>query len=305
MTGQSWSVLADAAPGYRRVLGSPAWALILAVASLVLVRRGRRPGAARARALLADGPRYEAPEAWRRAFARLRAVWRPEWWCLPGAVAVALPAGSFVPLVLAAPAWPLVRGLRRARAVARARAARADAVVVLCGLLAGEVRAGNRPAEALAHAVSACGELGHGRADILAAARFGGDVPAALRVAAREPGAEGLVGLAACWRVALDRGAGLAVGLERLERALLADRDQRADLRAQLSGARATAALLAALPLLGLLLGSAVGAAPLNVLFGSVPGFVCLVLGSALEAAGVWWCLWLVRQAQRGAGLAR
>ena len=52
---------------------------------------------------------------------------------------------------------------------------------------------------------------------MLAAARFGGDVPGALAVAARQPGAEGLLGLAACWRVAVDRGAGLAAGLERLE----------------------------------------------------------------------------------------
>ncbi|MDT0413149.1 MULTISPECIES: type II secretion system F family protein [Streptomyces] len=305
MSGHSWAALAEAAPGYLEVLGSPAWALVLAVAGLVVVRRVGQPGTARARALLTGGTGQEPPEAWRRALARLRAGWRPEWWCPPGAAAVALLAGSFVPLVLALPAWPVVRRVRRTRAEARARAARADAVVVLCGLLAGEVRAGSGPAEALAHAVNACGELGPARADILAAARFGGDVPAALRQAARVPGAEGLVGLAACWRVALDRGAGLAVGLERLERALLADRDQRADLLAQLSGARATAGLLAALPLLGLLLGSAVGAAPLRVLFGSAPGFVCLVIGSGLEAAGVWWCLWLVRQAQRGAGVAR
>ena len=52
---------------------------------------------------------------------------------------------------------------------------------------------------------------------MLAAARFGGDVPGALRQAAREPGADGLVGLAACWRVAVDGGAGLAAGLDRLE----------------------------------------------------------------------------------------
>ncbi|MFJ4439581.1 type II secretion system F family protein [Streptomyces sp. NPDC088923] len=305
MTEQLWVVLAEAAPGHLGVLGSPAWALVLAVAGLVVVRRDGRPGSARARALLTGGAGHEPPEAWRSSLTRLRSAWRPEWWCPPGAVAVAVLAGSFVPLVLAPPAWLLVRRVLRARAEARARAARADAVVVLCGLLAGEVRAGSGPAEALAHAVSACGELGPKCADILAAARFGGDVPAALREAARTPGAEGLVGLAACWRVALDRGAGLAVGLERLERALLADRDQRADLLAQLSGARATAGLLAALPLLGLLLGSAVGAAPLRVLFGSAPGVVCLVIGSVLEAAGVWWCLWLVRQAQRGAGVAR
>ncbi|NEA44166.1 hypothetical protein G3I42_33915, partial [Streptomyces sp. SID11385] len=86
------------------------------MAGLVVARRGGRPGSERARALLTGDAGHEPSEAWRRSLARLRAAWRPEWWCLPGAVAVALPAGSFVPLVLAPPAWLVVRRVLRARA---------------------------------------------------------------------------------------------------------------------------------------------------------------------------------------------
>lgn len=123
-------------------------------------------------------------------------------------------------------------------------------------------------------------------------------MPGALREAAREPGAEGMLGLAACWRVAVDRGAGLAAGLERLAGALRAERDQRADLRAQLAGARSTAVMLAGLPVLGLLLGSVLGARPLRVLLHTGAGFGCLLVGGVLEAAGLWWALRIVRGAE-------
>ncbi len=106
------------------------------------------------------------------------------------------------------------------------------------------------------------------------------------------------MGLAACWRVAVDRGAGLAAGLERLEGALRVERDQRADLRAQLAGARSTAVMLAGLPVLGLLMGSALGANPLRVLLHTGAGLGCLVTGGALEGAGVWWALRVVRGAE-------
>ncbi|MYW43362.1 hypothetical protein GT346_08430, partial [Streptomyces sp. SID161] len=115
---------------------------------------------------------------------------------------------------------------------------------------------------------------------------------------ARQPGAQGLLGLAACWRVAVDQGAGLATGLDRLEGALRAERDQRGDLRAQLAGARATAVLLAALPALGLLLGAAMGADPLRVLLHTGAGFGCLAVGAVFEAAGMWWAARIVQKAE-------
>ncbi|OSC61614.1 hypothetical protein B5181_26930, partial [Streptomyces sp. 4F] len=160
---------------------------------------------------------------------------------------------------------------------------------------AGEVRAGRQPGEALLCAVHDSGGLGDGQTAVLAAARFGGDVPVALAAAARQPGAEGLRGLAACWRVAVDQGAGLAAGLEG---ALRAERDQRCDLRAQLAGARATAVMLAGLPLFGLLLGSALGSDPLRVLLHTGAGLGCLLAGGVLEGLGVWWVTRIVRKAE-------
>lgn len=140
--------------------------------------------------------------------------------------------------------------------------------------------------------------LGEAQGAVLAAARFGGDVPQALRAAASEPGAAGLLGLAACWRVAVDSGGGLAAGLARLENALRAERDQRADLRVRLSTARSTAALLAALPVVGLLMGIGLGADPLRVLLHTPAGIGCLAVGAALEGAGIWWAVRIMRRAE-------
>ncbi|MEU1118750.1 MULTISPECIES: type II secretion system F family protein [unclassified Streptomyces] len=237
---------------------------------------------------------------WRRVLAGARGRMRHEWWCLAAGSAVALPAASVVPLVVGAAGVPVAARVRRAREARKERERRGDAVIALCGELAGEVRAGRQPGEALRLALEKgdAGGVGEARSAVVAAARFGGDVPGALREAARVPGAEGLLGLAACWRVAVDSGAGLAAGLERLEGALRAERDQRADLRAQLAGARSTAVMLAGLPVLGLLMGGALGAEPLRVLFHTGPGLVCLAVGGALEAAGAWWALRIVRGAE-------
>ncbi|MGX1491717.1 tight adherence protein B [Streptomyces tendae] len=213
---------------------------------------------------------------------------------------LAVLGASVVPLVAGAAGVPLLRRIRLAQEARRAREVRGGAVIALCGALAGEVRAGRQPGEALLRAARDSGGLGSAHSAVLAAARFGGDVPGALASAARRPGAEGLSGLAACWRVAVDQGAGLAAGLDRLEAALRAERDQRADLRAQLAGARSTVVMLAGLPVLGLLLGAAMGARPLHVLLHTGAGFGCLVVGGVLEGAGMWWAARIVRGAEAG-----
>ncbi|MGM0352087.1 type II secretion system F family protein [Streptomyces sp. ECR3] len=233
----------------------------------------------------------------RRAQARVRGL-GPEWWSVAVGALLALLGMSVLPLLAGVLGVPALRKARVARTVQRDRERRGEAVIALCAVLAGEVRAGRQPGEALRHAAQDSGGLGGARAAVLAAARFGGDVPGALTEAARGPGAEGLLGLAACWRVAVDRGAGLAAGLDRLEAALRAERDQRADLRAQLAGARSTAVMLAGLPVLGLLLGTALGADPLHVVLHTGPGLMCLLAGAVLEAAGLWWALRIVRGAE-------
>jgi tight adherence protein B len=263
---------------------------------------GRHCGARRAQVLLAGGGAAgTGPPSWRRLtgeLGRIRGRLRAEWCSAVVGLVLAVLGASVLPVVVGLAGVPLLRRARLAREARRARDRRGDAVIALCGVFAGEVRSGRQPGEALLRAALDSGGLGDAQAAVLAAARFGGDVPGALAVAARQPGAEGLRGLAACWRVAVDQGAGLAAGLDRLEGALRADRDQRADLRAQLAGARSTAVMLAGLPALGLLLGTALGADPLHVLLHTGAGLGCLLIGGLLEGLGMWWAMRIVRGAE-------
>ncbi|MFJ7075723.1 type II secretion system F family protein [Streptomyces sp. NPDC098781] len=274
--------------------------LCLGVAAWLL--GGQNSGARRAQLLLAGGGAVGAgPPDWRRwagELRRLRGRMRAEWWAPVVGLVLAVLGSSVLPVVAGAAGVPLLRRVRLAREARRARERHGDAVIGLCAGLAGEVRAGRQPGEALLRAARDSGGLGEAQSAVLAAARFGGDVPGALTSAARQPGAEGLSGLAACWRVAVDQGAGLAAGLDRLEGALRAERDQRADLRAQLAGARSTVAMLAGLPVLGLLLGAAMGADPLHVLLHTGAGIGCLVVGGVLEGVGMWWATRIVRGAE-------
>ncbi|MGW2490535.1 type II secretion system F family protein [Streptomyces sp. NPDC001606] len=279
-------------------------AALFCLGAAVWLLGGGHSGARRARLLLAGGGAVAVgPPPGERLLAglrRLRGRWRPEWWSLVAGALLGLLGASPLSVAAGAAGVPVLRRVLRARQSGQARERQADAVIGLCGALAGEVRAGRQPGEALLRAARDSGGLGEAQAAVVAAARFGGDVPGALAVAARQPGAEGLLGLAACWRVAVDQGAGLAAGLDRLDGALRAERDRRADLKAQLAGARATAVLLAALPALGLLLGAAMGADPLHVLLHTGAGFGCLAAGSLFEALGMWWAVRIMRAAGAG-----
>ncbi|MFJ3953430.1 type II secretion system F family protein [Streptomyces sp. Je 1-4] len=219
-----------------------------------------------------------------------------EVWCLPAGLVLGVLGGSVFPVIASVVAVFLVRRWLVTRGAGRARDRRAAAVIGLCAAVAGELRAGRQPAQALL-AVGAPG-LGAEGSAVLAAARYGGDVPQALRVAARQPGAAGLTGMAACWQVAVEGGAGLASGLERIAAGLRAQRDQRDELRAQLAGPRATALMLALLPAAGLLMGSALGADPLRVLLHTPAGWGCLVVGGLLEWGGVVWTARIVAAAE-------
>ncbi|MGW0364872.1 type II secretion system F family protein [Streptomyces sp. NPDC002990] len=289
------------------VLPLPVFAGVLCAGAAAWVLAGGDRVSRRARMVLAGGgpvvPR--GPVRWERLVIAVRvraARWR-EWACLGAGLAVALLGGSFIPLAVGAAAVPLVRRWLRGRDRERARVARAAEVVALCGAVVGELRAGAQPGQALTAAmrrtVSGPGGPGAAQAGVLAAAAFGGDVPGALRQAAGEPGAEGLAAMAACWRVSVDGGAGLAAGLDRLEGALRSDRDRQESMRAQLAGARSTAVVLALLPLVGLLIGSGLGADPLRVLLHTPVGWGCLLAGGVLEALGVLWCRRIVRTGER------
>jgi tight adherence protein B len=195
-------------------------------------------------------------------------------------------------LGVAAPAWPSspVRSVTRAlhelrRSRHRARDRRL-AVIELCDGIGAELAAGRPPATALANAAGAVDADLRGA---LESVRHGGDVAAELDRLAKLPGAEGLRLLAGCWRIGAERGGMFGGVVADLASALRDEEAHRAEVTAQLAGPRATARLLAMLPLLGLAMGAALGAHPLSFLFGSLPGLACLLTGAGLDALGWWW----------------
>lgn len=74
---------------------------------------------------------------------------------------------------------------------------------------------------------------------------------------------------------------------------------QRADVRATAAGHRATVGLLAGLPILGLAMGSGIGAEPVRILTSTTIGHVLLVGGVALELLGLAWSRQLTGRALR------
>ena len=95
--------------------------------------------------------------------------------------------------------------------------------------------------------------------------------------------------LRAAWQVADTTGAACADILDRLDADLRARLRRDARAAVQVSGSRATTVLLAALPAAGLLLGSALGADVLAVLFHTPVGAVCALAAVALQLLGLAW----------------
>lgn len=203
---------------------------------------------------------------------------------------------------------PILAGLVRSiqARVERLRTRRAErsrsrsSVIELCDGLAAELAAGRPSQAALAEAVRTLDSpiAGSIRAALAMSSPVGIEVADLLERLASSPGAAGLRQLAACWRVGAERGGALVTVIEGLADALRDDEAQRAEVAAQLAGPRATARLLAGLPLLGLMMAAALGADPLAFLFGTVPGLGCLILGVGLDVLGLYWTRRLACAAQ-------
>ncbi|MEY9840885.1 tight adherence protein B [Streptacidiphilus sp. EB103A] len=225
----------------------------------------------------------------------------PELLLLPLGLLAAWPTHSpLVAVVAAGAVLPAIR-LRSRRRTARLEERRRRAVVGLCAALAGELRTGATPHQAVETAVSD-GTVPDAQAldctVLLAAVRYGGSLPEAFQSLAELPGADGAAGIAACWQVSSSSGAGLAEGLDRVAEGLRAERSLAESIRAELAGPRSTAGLLAALPLFGLLLGIALGADPLRMLLHTPSGLACLFGGALLEWAGLAWTARIARGAE-------
>jgi tight adherence protein B len=217
----------------------------------------------------------------------------PLWLVVP-VVAVAL--GWVAAALVAAGLVVGRRVLAERQAAAGLRRERTHALDALA-LLAAELRAGRAPADALDEASRvATGGFARALSAAAATARLGGDVPAALDVDGTGV-PEVLRSLAACWEVCSTTGSGLAASVDRLSDGMRAVEAHRRAVDAELAGPRATAGLLAVLPLAGIGLAAALGAHPLQVLLHTPVGVVCLLGGLALDALGLLWTRRLVQGA--------
>ena len=246
------------------------------------------------------GPRWADALAW----CARSAPGRPARWA--GATAVGLIAAiavgpgcgvcAAVVLSVCGRAWADHRDSRTARQ-------HDDALVEAIAVVAAEVRSGHAPAAALRAGGLAAGGgvVGAALRDAASTSTLGGDAGVALAAAAGAgPVGDGLGQVAAAWQVSARSGAALGVVLDRVERDLRSERARHRRLDAELAGPRATAALLAGLPVVGLGLGAAMGAHPARVLLQTVPGQVALATGAILDGLGVWWTARIVAAAGRG-----
>jgi len=215
--------------------------------------------------------------------------------------------GILAPGVLAAVAGlalstPVVAGLAavcgaaagravQQRALARAVERRTRCLVEALGALAAELRAGRPLAEATTDAVASCPDAATAAA-LGPVLRLGEPPPTVLDGAGRA-----LVRLAAAVRLSARTGCSLAGVVTAVEDDLRARLHAEQELRAAVAGPRASATVLAGLPVLGLLMGSGVGADPWQVLTTTGTGTALLVVGVGLELAGISWSARLARSA--------
>ncbi len=253
--------------------GLAAAALLLSLALLVLPSSPRRrlPTPARVRRPLAGrgGPACVA--------------------CALAAAAVLLP----LTVVLAAGVVGATASLRyRRRRRVRRASDEGRTLETALDVLVGELRVGSHPVRAFGVAAEeSAGAVAVSLRAVSARARLGADVMAGLRAAA---GSSALPAqwdrLAVCWQLAADQGLAIATLMRAAQRDIAERQRFSARVSSGMAGARATATILAGLPLLGVLLGQLIGARPLSFLLSGHAGGWLLVVGSVLACGGLLWC---------------
>jgi tight adherence protein B len=202
-------------------------------------------------------------------------------WALSSAVTTSQLAVAVLAVGSAAAVARMVAASRRAEAAARRR----RSVVDFCEALVGELRAGQPVLAALERSAPVWPEA----APVVATARLDGDVPGALHQLSRAPGAGSLGHLAAAWQLCTTTGGGLTSAAALVLESARADEAALRQVEGEAASARATARLVAALPVIVLSAGEGLGAHPWAFLLGRPPGLICLASGLALLFAGLAW----------------
>jgi tight adherence protein B len=219
------------------------------------------------------------------------------------AVAVAVAATLSTPMVavlagvaahVGARSWVAARGerIQEGRLVGLAEG---------LGALTAELRAGRALGSATSAAVAACGndESGRALARAVRVPQSGFRPHGAAAAGPDDPVISAVDRISAAVLLSTRTGCSLADVLAAVHDDLRARRRHRQELGAATAAPRASAMLLAGLPLLGLAMGSGIGADPWHVLTSTAAGQVLLVAGVAFELAGLAWSRRLVDRVVR------
>lgn len=182
-----------------------------------------------------------------------------------------------------------VRRSRRLRAARR----RAEGAVLANALelIEGELRVGAHPARALTVAgAEAAGGVAIALRAVGARCELGGDVVGGLRAVSETSSVpDHWRRLAAYCELALHHGLAISTLIRAAHRDIVERERFSARVEAGLAGARATATILAGLPVLGITLGELAGAKPIELLLGGGLGGWLLVTGVVLACIGLFW----------------
>lgn len=252
--------------------GLSAAALLLSVALLVF------PASPRRRLLAPDRHRRRLPEGGVACVAACALV-----------AAIALLPVTTVAAVAVVCATATLRYRRRRRM--RRAMDEGRTLEAALDVLVGELRVGSHPVRAFGVAADETGGVvAVSLGAVAARARLGADVTAGLRAAARSSALPAHWDrLALCWQLACDHGLAIAHLMRAAQRDIAERQRFSARVSSDMAGARATAAILAGLPLVGVLLGQLLGARPLSFLLSGHTGGWLLIVGSMLACGGLLW----------------
>jgi tight adherence protein B len=212
--------------------------------------------------------------------------------CLAGCAAVA--AAVVLPLttVLAVAVLGTTVSLRyRRRRRVRRATEEGRTLETALDVLVGELRVGSHPVRAFGVAADETdGMVAASLRAVAARARLGADVTAGLRTAAQSSALPAHWDrLAVCWQLASDQGLAIATLMRAAQRDIAERQRFSARVTSGLAGARASATILAGLPVLGVVLGQLIGARPLSFLLSGHVGGWLLVVGLTLACGGLLW----------------
>ena len=218
-------------------------------------------------------------------------VWAPVLCCV---TLLALLVVALVPVGAVAAAVTVAATLeirRRRRGRHRARAAEGAALQGALDILVGELRVGAHPVAAFDVAADDVdGVVAASLRTIAARARLGADVAAGMRSVALRSSLPGQwERLAVCWQLAQTHGLAIGTLMQTAQRDLVERERFSGRVDAGMAGARATAAVLAGLPAVGVGLGQLIGADPVSFLLSGGIGGWLLVVGVLLACGGLLW----------------